>query len=149
VYRPDTLTNVLLVLHILAVIVALAPGIVSPLFAQHIAGEDPTIRTKVAGYLYKNGQRVHAPALIVVGLLGFGLVASEEDLGVKWEHGWVQAAITVWIVMNGLVHGMILPGERKVANGDDSGERRAAIGGMIVDLLAIVMLYLMVFKPGR
>jgi hypothetical protein len=41
-----------------------------------------------------------------------------------------------------------LPAERKVAAGDDSADARIDKGGMILSVLLLVMLYLMVFKPG-
>ena len=65
-----------------------------------------------------------------------------------FSQGWVSGAFVVWLLMNGVVHAMIAPGERMVAAGDESGQQRIDRGGGIITLLVLVMLYLMVWKPG-
>jgi hypothetical protein len=66
----------------------------------------------------------------------------------KFDDKWVNFAFLVWFAMNGVLHAMILPGERKLAAGDDTAEGKVKTGGMIMDLLFIVMLYLMIFQPS-
>ena len=43
---------------------------------------------------------------------------------------------------------MILPAERKLAAGDLEAEKKVAMGGQIATVLTLVMLYLMIWKPG-
>ena len=50
--------------------------------------------------------------------------------------------------MNGVLHGMLLPAERALASGDESARQTVDTGGLIMTVLLLVMLYLMVFKPG-
>jgi len=57
-------------------------------------------------------------------------------------------ALLVWIAMNGVVHGVIVPAERKVGAGDVEAMKRLDLGGGLVTLLFAVMLYLMIWKPG-
>jgi hypothetical protein len=60
----------------------------------------------------------------------------------------VNLAMVVWIAMNGVVHALIVPGERKLAAGDADAEKRLDLGGMIITILFLVMLYLMIWKHG-
>ena len=42
----------------------------------------------------------------------------------------------------------MLPGERKMAEGDLSAEKKVEVGGQVITVLTLVMLYLMIWKPG-
>ncbi|MET0197859.1 MAG: hypothetical protein ABW364_11555, partial [Rhodococcus fascians] len=61
---------------------------------------------------------------------------------------WIWLAVVVWIAMNGVLHAMLLPAEKALAAGDESARGRVDTGGMIMTVLLLVILYLMVFKPG-
>ena len=50
--------------------------------------------------------------------------------------------------MCGIVSGMILPAQRALAAGDRAAQRKLDLGDQLAVLLLVVMLYLMVFKPG-
>ncbi len=50
--------------------------------------------------------------------------------------------------MNGVLHGMILKGEKAVAAGDESSVKTVALGGQLITVMFLITLYLMVFKPG-
>jgi hypothetical protein len=43
---------------------------------------------------------------------------------------------------------MLLPAERAVAGGDETAAKKVDTGSIILTGLLLVMLYLMVFKPG-
>lgn len=143
----DTPYRIVLLLHILTVLVAFAPAFTHSLLANQTRALDGDGRQTVIGFMAVNGRRIYAPALILTGLLGFALQGMS---GGAWGfgQGWFIAAIVVWVAMNGILHGMLLPAERKLAAGDASGEAGVQRGGMLMSLLLLVMLYLMVFKPG-
>jgi hypothetical protein len=61
---------------------------------------------------------------------------------------WVSLALLVWLAICGVVSGVILPSERKLAGGDLAAEAKVAMGGQIVTVLLLAMLYLMIWKPG-
>ena len=144
----DTPYGIMLLLHILAVMVAFAPAFVHPILGSQLraGGDDGGFRSAMAA-MYGNGRRIYAPALIVAGILGFGLSGMSGGV-YALSQGWLIASIVVWIAMNGLLHAMILPGERAVGQGDDTGQKRVDTGGMLIALLLLVMLFLMIFKPG-
>ena len=94
-----------------------------------------------------NGRRIYAPALILTGLFGFAMQGMSDGV-IEFSQTWFWLAIVVWIAMNGVLHAVLLPAERAVAGGDESAAKRVDAGGMILTALLLVMLYLMVFKPG-
>jgi uncharacterized membrane protein len=143
----DTGYDIVLLLHILSALVAFAPAFVHPLLANQTKELDAPNRQKVLGYLGANGRRLYAPALIVTGLLGFALQGMSDSVW-EFDQTWVWLAAVVWLVMNGVLHAVLLPAERAAAGGDGVAERRAEIAGAVVTLLLLLMLYLMVFKPG-
>jgi uncharacterized membrane protein len=145
-YR-DTGYDVMLFLHILSAMVAFAPAFVHPLLARQTRpiGES---RLRVFEAMAGNGRRIYAPALIFVGLFGFAMQGMSDDV-IEFGQTWFWLAIVIWVAMNGVVHAVILPGERAVAAGDASAESKVELGGMVVSVLLLVMLYLMVFQPGR
>jgi len=143
----DTTYNILLLLHILSAMVAFAPAFVHPFLGNQSQGVDPAERARLLGFIVQNGRRVYAPALIVTGLLGFGLQGLSDSVW-AFDQTWMIGSLVVWIAMNGVLHGMILPTERAMADGDESNARRLDIGGPAITLLLILMLYLMIWKPG-
>ncbi|MGI9644187.1 MAG: CopD family protein [Ilumatobacteraceae bacterium] len=142
----DTGYNVVLLLHILTAFAAFAPVFAHPLIANQATKGDDAERSRIIGYLTANGRRIYAPALIVTGLLGFALQGMSEEVW-GFDQTWFILAIVVWIAMNGLLHGVILPTERAMAEGDFSTESRLNIAGPAITILLVVMLWLMIFKP--
>jgi hypothetical protein len=127
--------NFVLVLHILSAIVAFSPAIATIVTPKAIATGDDVVRT---------GRIVYAPALIVTGLLGIVLVLMSDE---AWEFsdGWVSIAFLGWIALVGVYQALVIRGARA---GGDTGRRQVVLGGQIVAALAVVLVYLMVFKPG-
>ena len=143
----DTGYNIVLILHLLTAFVAFAPSFVHPFLGEQSRRLDPSSRRELLGFLVQNGRRVYLPALVVTGLLGFALAGMSSSV-FKLSQGWLVASIIVWIAINGILHAMVVPGERAMAAGDDSAEGRVTAGGALATVLFVVMLYLMVFKPG-
>lgn len=142
----DTGYNIMLFVHILLVMAAYAPAFVHPILSTQSKSLD-TEQGKVLGFIAQNSQRIYSTALILAGLIGFGLVGMSDDV-YSLGDGWLIAAIIVWIAMNGVLHAIQIPAEKAWAAGDDSAEQKAQMGGGILTLLLLVMLYLMIFQPG-
>lgn len=143
----DTPYRIVLLLHILSALIAFAPVFTHPRLVSQTKtlGEDG--HRSIVGHMMRNGRRIHGPALIVTGLLGFILQILSQGAW-SFRQFWLVAAITVWVAMNGVLHTQTLPGERLLAAGDPSGEAGVERGGKILSLLLLVMLFLMIFKPG-
>ena len=104
-------------------------------------------RQQLLGFLATNSKLIYGPALIAAGAFGILLIVVSDE---AWEfsQGWVSFAFLVWIAMNGVLHALLLPAERKLADGDEASRSRADLGGQIITVLFIVMLWLMIWKPG-
>ena len=150
----DTSYELVLVLHIISVVVAFAPAVTHPLTGarfRQIEGDEGVVRFSTA--IAKPARFVYFPALILSGVFGgalIGLSKPNADAEVLWkfEQTWIWLGITIWIVLCGIVSGVILPSERKVAAGDLSAQKRVEAAGGIATLLVVVQIGLMVFKPG-
>jgi len=67
-----------------------------------------------------------------------------------WEFSdaWISGAFLVWFALLGVLFGLLVPAERKAAAGDAGAARKVSMFGGFIHLLLVVMLYLMIFKPG-
>ena len=145
-YR-ETGYNVMLFLHIVTALVAFAPAFVHPLLANQSRALDADNRGKVIGMMAGNGRRIYAPALILTGLFGFAMQGMSDGV-IEFSQTWFWLALVLWLAMNGVLHGMLLPAERAVAGGDETAAKKVDTGGIILTVMLAVMVYLMVFKPG-
>ena len=143
----DTPYNIILIVHVLLAMVAFAPAFIYPFVANQLTTVPAEQRSSVWGFLMGNSRRIHAPALILTGLLGFALAGLSDGV-YAMSQTWLVLSFLIWIVMNGILHAGLVPAERALASGDDSAKRRIDLLGPIMAILLIVMLYLMVFKPG-
>ncbi len=144
----NTPYNIVLVVHILLAIVAFAPGFTHSVLAGQSKGLPDAERRTLWGYMAGNSRRIYAPALILLGLAGFALSGMSDGI-YALSKGWMIASIIIWVAMNGVLHAVMLPAERAVAGGDDSAAKRVDIGGAALSIGLLVMLFLMVFKPGQ
>ena len=121
-----------------------------------------------------NGQVSGFAELLVYGAFLFGIAAVATSSS-KWGFGqaWVSAAFALFIVAVGVLHGLIKPSERRyhalatslasmpagpggAASVDRSAEvaqlnaleKRISLGWGLFNLIVVVVIYLMVFKPG-
>jgi uncharacterized membrane protein len=143
----DDAYNVVLVLHILAVLAAFAPAFVHPLLGTQLEREGGAALRVPMRFMHRNEQRVYAPALVLVGVLGLALSGMSDG-----EYGfgdtWIWLSALLWVALNGVLHAVLLPAEKAVAAGDDSAASRVQLGGAIMSVLGLIVVVLMIFKPG-
>lgn len=128
----DTGFRIFYLLHILTIVVAFAPAVMSVL---------PGGRDGSLGVLERAGRQVYAPALILAGLFGILCIVTSDDV-FEFDQTWISLAFVVWIAMNGVFHGMVLVGQKQ----EDA--TKVGNGQAIMTVLLLVMLYLMIWKPG-
>ena len=143
----STLYKLLFLGHMVTFVVAFAPAVINPVIGAQAKADGPEVLTKVSGYMAKNGRRIHFPAVVLLGAFGLGMVF-EGDPAWGFDQAWVSLALLVWIAICGAVSGLILPAERALAAGRLEAEKKVAMGGQMVTVLLLVMLYLMIWKPG-
>lgn len=136
-----------LLLHILTVIVAFAPGFVWPIVSVNLKKQQKPVGPAIGALAAGNTAKVHGPALVLAGFFGFGLIGMSDKV---WEfsQSWISVAMLLWFIMMGVVFGMMLPAEKKAAAGDASADKIVSMAGGILHLLLLVMLIVMIWKPG-
>ena len=137
----------LLLLHLLSVVVAFSPAVVHAIAGPGLMKEDEDAGRRFAGIAAANNRMVHLPALLVVGVLGFALVGVSDEAW-KFSDLWVSISALLWLVIAGIISAVVVPGNRKVAAGDRAAESRVAAAGGIATLLFVIVMFLMVVKPG-
>jgi uncharacterized membrane protein len=144
----DGLYKVFFLGHMISFLAAFAPAVIAPvLTAQVKADGDEGSLLRLAGHMTKNTTRIHFPALIALGGFGIAMVLSSDEV---WSFGdaWVSLAFLVWLGIIGVILGLMVPAEKRLASGDLAAEKNIAVAGQIATVLLLVMLYLMIWKPG-
>jgi hypothetical protein len=130
-------------LHIATIVVAFAPVIVAV-----VPGVD--VRGAYSGL----GRTVYLSALPLAGLFGIALILLSDEV---WEFSqtWISLAFLVWFAMLGVFHVFVVKGRPLGSGGGGRGGRGGSstavdlqTGEALMTLLFVVMLYLMIWKPG-
>lgn len=142
--------NVMLLLHIVAVIVAFAPAFVWPVIKVRLRKQGTaTMPAEVGRQIAPTDFIVYGPALVAAGLFGILMVLLS---GEAWEFSqtWVSTAFVLWFLMLGVLFLGIIPAERKAADpGDTPGaDSRVSMFNGMLHLLLVLMLIVMIWKPG-
>lgn len=143
----DNVYNLLLLVHLVAVVVTFAPAAINPLLERHFEknGGEAAL-TNWAGFTASYTARISLGGLVVLLLTGVAMILKFD--GWEFSQTWISLSFLVWFAIGGVVSAMILKGEKQLAAGDMGGRALIAKGGPIATVLLLVMLYLMVFKPG-
>jgi uncharacterized membrane protein len=140
----DTGYNIVLFLHVLTVIVAMAGAVGHPLlFAleeKRADGDVVTLAQRI-----ETPSKIYAISYALVGLIGFGLVTMGDW---PWGDAWIWISIVLWIASNGVLHGAMLPAERAVARGDLAGMDKVNKFGPLLSVMILAIIFLMTVKPG-
>lgn len=142
----DTSYKFVFLLHIIAVVVSLAPATAHPLMftvVERRNGDLVGLARLVSGL----PSRVYMIAFLVAGVLGMGLISMSDDVW-EWSQTWVWLALVVWAAAVGVQHALLFPAERALAEGSAAAIQRVKAVGSGLTVLVLVLLYLMVFKPG-
>jgi uncharacterized membrane protein len=144
-YR-DTGYKIVLLLHIITMVIALAGAVAHPLMVEFEQRRDDADVVKLAQRMVA-ASRIYVISFALAGVIGFGLVSMSDDV-IKFGDAWVWLSIVIWLAINGILHALLLPAERSLAGGDESALAKVKQFGGIVSVLILVLLYLMVVKPG-
>jgi hypothetical protein len=163
---PSVLYDLFVLLHLVCVVGGFG-GIVYRAFALEAARRRGEAAT--AGILDVYGQVSVIAEVLIYGVLVFGAAAVATDHGNAIFHRpWLPVAVGVYLVMVGVLHGMVRPSEKRyravlldLAQAPpvapparpphlaelDRVYRRLGAGMGLFNVLLLAALYLMVFKP--
>ena len=153
------LYQLVLVLHILSAIIGFGGMFIAGFYgneARNLPGREglavATTTLKVTG-------RIPTVAVCAVPILGILLILLSDDLW-KFSEAWISLSFLLYFVLMGLATGLQVPTIRKMvamragADGAQSLEMQAmgkkvATVSAVVNVLWVIILFLMVFKPGH
>jgi uncharacterized membrane protein len=171
-YR-ENLYNLVLVLHLLCAIIGFGTVFLNGMYgAQAKANQGPTGLA-----MTKATEKVSGVAeFFIYGVFIFGLImvflSKDNDVQViPWSDAWLSASMLLYIVGIGLSHGLLIPAVKKMvrlqeelvsAGGPPAGAsgpppqvaeledlgKRVGITSTVLNVLLVVIVFLMVFKPG-
>ncbi len=127
--------RLLLVLHLLAVVAAFGPMLLYP-----------RLRREAPQVIRPLHDRLVLPALVLIWVLGMGLVGLSDD---AWEltDTWIALSLVLWLVALAVAFFVQRPA-LAAADRDRAAQSRLAASTGVVHLILVVVIYLMVFKPG-
>lgn len=168
-YDSD-LYKICLILHILCAIVGFGAVFLNGVYGQQIKARMQSGRVAEAIGIYEaNWQVSKIGEYVIYGVFIFGFItALLGDPFIKFSQTWLWLAMVIYIVALGLSHGVLLPSVKRmgvlmhemaagpppVGGPPPQAAEMAALGkkvgvvGPILDLSVIVVLFLMVWKPG-
>ena len=122
-------------LHILSVIAAFGPLFTYPSMIRAGAGAE----------VAKWHLRLSLPALVLVWVFGMGMIGMSDEV-FKMSDGWIVASLLLWVGLVVVSWFLVRP-----ALTDTSERARSMLGaGLgVTHLGLVVLLWLMVFKPGQ
>ncbi len=126
--------RIVAMLHILSAVVAFGPVFLYP--ALHRAGQTETIA--------KLHMRMSLPALVLLWVLGMALTGMSKDT-YKVSQTWLVLSIINWVILVVVSWFLIRP---SLGDGSEAARSKLAAGIGVTHLIAVVVIYLMVFKPG-
>ncbi|CAM8644999.1 hypothetical protein MCEKE4_01237 [Acidimicrobiia bacterium] len=146
-FIPEALTgtgyHIVLLLHVLTVIVGFAPLWLTPVMIRLTAAGDKA----AADGLEVSILRFSLPGIGLAGILGFGLAGMSEKY-YKMSQAWLSIAAVLWVVLLALLFFVARPAIKAFRDGDAAARGRIMMATGISHLILVVMLYLMIFKPG-
>jgi uncharacterized membrane protein len=135
--------NVMLLLHVLAVIIGFAPAWLTPAMMRLTAAGD----REAADQLETSILRYSLPGIAVAGLLGFGLAGMSDEV-FKLSQPWLMASVLLWLILLAVIVFLARPAVKAFRDGDAKARGMVSASTGISHLILLVMLYLMIFKPG-
>jgi uncharacterized membrane protein len=153
-----TFYDVVLFVHILAVVLAFGVVFAYPLLDAHLRRSSPGDLIVLHRLQVVLTQRLITPAMVVVLLAGLYLALDRWSLG----DPWISATFAILIVLFGLAGAVFTPTEKRCAelaerdrqagrgpSAEYEGQaRKLAIFGAIASVLIVAAIFLMTVKPG-
>ena len=121
-------------LHVLSVIAAFGPLFVYPSLVRAGAGAE----------VAKWHLRLSLPALVLAWVFGMGMVGMSDNQ-IEMSDSWIVASLAIWVGLVAVSWFLIRP---SLADTSERARSMLGAGTGITHLALVVLLWLMIFKPG-
>lgn len=144
----DNAYNLMLVIHIAAVVVTFAPVILGPFQQSQLeatGGDDLVVKHAKSMKFFTSA--ISMGAFVVVLLTGLGMIFSSDEV-IEFSDTWISVAFVLWIVIAGVISAVVGKGERLKSEGDVKGMNLVQWGSTVAVMLGVVAIWVMIDKPG-
>ncbi|MFM8304706.1 MAG: DUF2269 family protein [Actinomycetota bacterium] len=162
--------KIVLVLHILTVVVGLGAVMLNGLYGAQAKARRGPEGLAIAEANFKV-TKIAEYFIYAIPVFGIALVAMSDDR-FTFEQTWIWLSILLYVVALGISHGVMIPSTKKMlvamremAGGPPAGApstggpppqaaqlealgKRLGTGGMVLNLITVVIIVLMVWQPG-
>jgi hypothetical protein len=168
--QDDTLYGVLLLLHIVCSIAGFGAVVLNGLYGAESA-KRPGPGGLAIGQANLAVSKVGEYFIYAVFVFGILLVFAADDETIGWGDTWVWLSIVLYVIAIGFSHGFQQPNAKRMvalaeemvnagpppegAQGPppqvvemEATGKKLAMGGTFLNLMLLVIIYLMIFKPG-
>ena len=121
-------------LHVLSVVAAFGPLFIYP----------SMVRAGAGGEVAKWHLRLSLPALVLAWLFGMGMVGMSDN-AIEMSDSWIVASLAIWVGLVVVSWFLIRP---SLTDPSERGRSMLGAGIGITHLALVVLLWLMIFKPG-
>jgi hypothetical protein len=146
--------NIMLALHLLTAIFAIGPLV----WAAKTAGRGVRRSDSSEITVAIRTLRWYSIASVLVVIFGFALMSSKDPDTHKtvasFSDPYIWISLILWAVAIGLIHGMLMPQLEKIRANVEAGESASAVAvpvavlGGLISVIFVVIVFLMVYKPG-
>lgn len=141
-----------LILHLVTVVVGIGTTMLNGVYAAKARA----VGGPAAGAIMQANFDVTMLAEKIIYLIPvFGIFAMlASDGAYELDQTWLWLSIVLYVIALGIAHGVMMPNAKKMLAGPSSPQeaeeigKRLALGGMTLNLLAVALIALMVWKPG-
>jgi len=148
------LYTLLKIVHIVTVVAGIGTVVLNGMYGAKAkaAGPNGGIAIAQANFDVSKVAEYFIYAIPVTGIL----MMVVEDYW-EWSQTWVWLSIVLYVAALGISHGVMVPSSRRMIELMSSGppnaetealEKKLAGGGTALNLLAVIIIVLMVWKPG-
>jgi uncharacterized membrane protein len=146
-----------LVLHILSVVVGIGAVMMNGIYASQAVKRLGATGRAVSEANFEVS-KIAEYVIYTIPIWGLALVGL-SDKAWKFSQTWIWLSLVIYIVAIGISHGVMIPGHKRFtelvaeAEGKPTAEmnevgQRLAIGGMTLNLIVVILIALMIWKPG-
>jgi hypothetical protein len=121
-------------LHVLSVIAAFGPLFVYP----------SLVRAGAGGEVAKWHLRLSLPALVLAWVFGMGMVGMSDN-AIEMSDSWIVASLAIWVGLVVVSWFLIRP---SLTDPSERGRSMLGAGIGTTHVALVVLLWLMIFKPG-
>jgi hypothetical protein len=144
--------KIMLTLHLLTAIFAVGPLV----WAAKTAGRGVRRGDAHEIGLATRVLKWYSIASVLVVIFGFALMSSKEDghTVAEFSDTYIWLSLLLWAAAIGVIHGALMPRLQKISARIDGGESVSgtavpiAVVGGLVSVIFVVIIFLMVYKPG-